>query len=508
MTDPETSTPLELAPPARRIAFFGAGPLAEGGSAFAPGVANRLWNFMEPALAAGHDCLLFSIEPDAPTLAVLGPLPKPEPCQGGGKSWRCYRINAMDCLAPERLIRLVERFDPHLLAGAGTLLAARAACAAAGGQPVWADLFGDPLAEIQAKAAVLGEHFQMEEKLQVWSLLVEVLTRADAFSSVSRRQADALLGQLALAGRLSGELAGRSGPGEMMGEAALIHAIPCSLETLEIFAESGPGDRAGWLARSGLPPDALVALWSGGFNAWADPQTLVRGIELAMDEEPRLHLVATGGELPGYLGKVFEDFKGLVQGSRHGARMHALGWLGLTEANQWLRLADVGLLADRPCAETRLGARNRLLYHAAAACPVVASRGSEVVADMDAAGGLLAFPPEHAEAMAHTVLRILGDPALARAVGERGYSFCEMNYLFAESARPFLNFAARPRHTSPADPEAERERSAGAWIAHYLDLKVRQGEWAELNRYRSGGRLAGLRDFLARFKPGGKPPEA
>jgi len=40
-----------------------------------------------------------------------------------------------------------------------------------------------------------------------------------------------------------------------------------------------------------VPNDAFAVLWSGGFNTWADPDTLASGLILAMGREPRIHFV-------------------------------------------------------------------------------------------------------------------------------------------------------------------------------------------------------------------------
>lgn len=480
--DPENSA-------GRRIAFFGAGPLPERFSAHAPGVANRLWNLLQPALAAGYECLVFSIENGAPSLSGGGG--EIEPQDWNDRSWQKVRVTAEDCLDPQRLGPLIRNFAPELCVGAGTLLAAWTACAVAGERPVWADLFGDPLAEIQAKSALMQTDFSHDELIHVWRLQTDVLRRADAFSVVTRRQADALLGQLALTGRLAGNTIDHTGGEATFGVRAMIHPIPCSVERMD-FLEQLPSpdglDKASWLLHQGLPEDALVALWSGGFNAWVDVPTLVHGLEEVMEREPRLHLVVTGGGLTGYLDQVYESFLALAQTSGLSERIVALGWRPLEEANNWLRVADVGLMVDRPCAETRLGARNRLLYYAAARCPVAATRGSEVVEEMEAEGALAALDSGDPRALARTLHLLLNDAELRRGLGQLSYRFCENNYLFENTAKSFLTFAATPRRMAP--------QGAGSdWIGHFMDFGARQADAVELARYRSG-RLARLKSKL------------
>lgn len=472
---PSTSRP-------RRLAVLGAGPLPKTGAIAAPGVANRLWNFLQPAASASHDCLMISIEADAPRLTPDAP-PALETASRGETTWQTLRVRPEDCLAPTHLKKAIDAFDPDLLAGAGTLLAGATACAIAGERPVWVDLFGDPLAEIQAKAEVLGrEAMPTDDLLQVWRLMLRVLLRADAFSTVSRRQAHALQGQLLMVGR--------------DGRPPIL-TMPCALESLDIFIKPKAATQTALFEAHGIPADARIALMAGGFNAWVDPALLVAGCEKAMDENPDLHLVTTGGALAGYLGRVYEDFIALAGKSPHRGRIHPLGWLPIQSAHEWLQLADLALMIDRLCVETRLGARNRLLYHAAARCPIVASRGTEVVADMESAGALAAIDAGDADALAQAISEQLEERLAGRdepsPMGDRAYEFCDQFYCFASTSAGFLAFLADPERLDGRLPGSELPPSptAQAWIAHYMDVDRREREWAELDEHRLGrwGRL-------------------
>ena len=452
--------------PPRRLLLLGAGPVPDGGSLHAPGVANRLLHFLLPALKAGHEALVLTIEPDA--TALDRDEPRPEERSRGALRWRHLALTVEDLKSHPAIPSLVAAWAPERVVGAGTLQAAARACALAADAPVWADFFGDPLAEIHARNEFLPPGPErLDSTLLVWELMLRTLLRADAFSVVSRRQRDALLGQLALAGRLATAPEARHPAGPP------IEPMPCCLESLDDRPPPSADERARAFASAGLPPAARVALWSGGFNAWADPATLVAGIERAMARRPDLHLVATGGALPGYLARPFELFRERVDASPHRDRFHALGWLPLAEANRWLALADVALLTDRPCAETHLGARNRLLYHAAVGCPVVASTGSEVVAEMAAAGALAPFPSANPDALAGEVLRLLENDAERRRLGEAGRQFCRRQYLFEHTCAGFLDWVAR---ASPAAPPAPDPSDPRQWIARYLTAWAQPGE--------------------------------
>ena len=333
-------------------------------------------------------------------------------------------------------------------------------------------------------------------------MMLDVLLRADAFSTVSRRQRDALLGQLLLMGMTDAQVAGgaRGGDEDPATLHDLIHVMPCAMESFpETVARRAGAERSAWLAAHDLPRDAEVALWSGGFNAWVDPATLVRGAEHAMQRRPRLHCVLTGGALPGYLDAVYDELLRAVEASPMRGRFHPLGWVALEDAERWIAAADVGLMVDRPCAETRLGARNRLLSFAAGGCPIVATCGTEVVEEMAAVGALRSVPTGDAEALANAIVAVLETPDRGASMARIALDYCHRHYTFEAAGGPLLRFIERAEAPDGAtgDFSPDQTESAAEWVARYIDPRTRREEWAELARYRAG-RLARLRRWLTR----------
>ena len=479
-----------------RLMAIGAGPIALGGgedSKFAPGVSNRLMHFVIPALDAGHECLALSIEDDCVGHkevfpGISGPL--------GGRfsGLRVVRVSIEDCKQEKCLLELVKTFDPGLIVGAGTLQAAFTACSIAGERPVWTDLFGDPLAEMQAKSEISENGSSVEQNMMVWKMMMRVLLRTDACSTVSRRQMDALYGQLLMAGR-GGEC---SSPYLNDGAGCWVHSIPCGLESFDLHGHGKPHGREEMLRSRGLPPNTQIVICSGGFNAWMDVETLVDGVELAMSQNPELHCIFTGGALSGYISAVYESFQKRLRKSGFADRFHDLGWLPHSQAMDWLQSAHLGLVVDRMCLETRLGSRNRILYHAVARCPTVASRGTEIVEDLEKSGALVCFDTGRSEQLASAVQALLHQPDQAIRLGNQLRQACEERYLFGATSGPFLRFSADPRRHLDNGPEWEsggEDISYRQWIEHYLDIPQRHEEWSELERFRSG-RLARLRGLF------------
>jgi len=497
MSGDRTGTVNELC----RVLVIGAGPLPLGGgegSKSAPGLSNRLMHFVMPALDAGHECLALSIEDDCAGHKEFFP-GMSEPL--GGRLWglRVVRISIEDCKREKRLLELVKTFNPGLIVGAGTLQAAFTACSIAGERPVWTDLFGDPLAEMQARSEISESGSSIEQNMMVWQMMTRVLLRTDACSTVSRRQMDALYGQLLMAGREGGCSSPylNDGPG-MDTEDRWVHSIPCGLESFEFHGHGKPHGREEMLRSRGLSPNTQIVVCSGGFNAWMDVETLVDGLELAMSQNPALHCIFTGGALSGYLSIVYESFQKRVRKSDFADRFHDLGWLPHSQAMDWLQSAHLGLVVDRMCLETRLGSRNRILYHAVARCPTVASRGTEIVEDLEKSGALVCFDTGRPEQLASAVQELLHQPDRAMLLGNQLRQTCEEQYLFGATISPFLRFSADPRRHVDSGSEWESgggDMSYRRWIEHYLDIPRRHEEWSELERFRSG-RLARLRGLF------------
>ena len=184
----------------------------------------------------------------------------------------------------------IRAFEADALVGV-TTLGASLACRLRLNLPLWADVFGDCMAEAQAKAVVHGHDASLS---RFWSTLQPVLHYADRFSAVSNAQADALLGQLGLAGRLTAGNAGTQ----------MVHVIPCAAER--------PTDAMQDARDAIVDRNAFVVGWNGSFNTWCDVTTLFSGLEQAMARDPRIVFLATGGVVEGHDVATYARFVSLV----------------------------------------------------------------------------------------------------------------------------------------------------------------------------------------------------
>lgn len=305
--------------------------------------------------------------------------------------------------AADVLRRRIEAFAPQAVVGV-TVYAAALALRLRLDLPLWADVFGDLLCEAQAKAAINGSDWSL---VHFWTLLRPVLERADRFSAVSCAQSHVLVGQLGIAGRLSARTAGEE----------LVTVIPCAAEACAEVPSRAQ-------ARAGLkvPDDAFVALWSGGFNTWCDVETTASGVATALQQVPTLHLLVSGGTIPGHDDQSFGRFRrqidAIADPSVRG-RVHLLGWVPSQQLALLYAASDVGLNIERPLYERRFGAENRVVEWQANGLACVTTALSEAGRDLVSRALAWQVPVGNAGALAARLGELAASPQLAAEYGLR-----------------------------------------------------------------------------------------
>jgi glycosyltransferase involved in cell wall biosynthesis len=356
---------------------------------------------------------------------------------------RAARVEGREC----RLVALTEsalRDGPDAVARSGgaadhdavvgvSALGAASAVRLAGALPVWADVFGDLMAEAQAKAAGYGNDPVL---LRFWGLLHGVLDRADRFSAVSAAGADALIGQLGMTGRLSRETLGED----------LVHVIPCAAEA----DAPADADAVAALRRRCGGDDAFVLAWNGSFNTWCDVDTLFSAVDRAMEQNAGIVFLATGGAVTGHDELTYRRFRGLVAASAFRDRYFLDGWIDARMLPVYYAAADVALNVEKPIYERRLGSENRVANWLAAGLPVITTAGSELGrALVDARAGLRVASGD-VDGLSSALLRLRADPEALAAMSRCARLFAVENLDFSKTAEPLLAWTASPRRSGDA----------------------------------------------------------
>ena len=411
----------------KRILLIGNCPLPEEDSKSRPAAGLRTYQFLKPLSEGGYD-----VRP------VMISMPECYDALPGGEG--VFSKDDKDLIVKIQAIH--DEFHPDAIVAVNTfpsyiasLLDSRVA--------FWADLNGWIMAEAQAQAhkeggnEYLGHYFGME---------MSILKKADKISAVSKAQEFALLGELAGLGRLNNE--SFSYP--------FVEHIPNATELFK--GEAGEGVVVG-ASFPGVPEDAFVLLWMGGYNTWVDEITLFKGVEDAMKSCPNLYFVSTGGGIKGLGEKTFLKFKDMVEGSEFAKRFVFLGWVSTSEIPAIYRAADVGLNVDKICVETLTGARNRINEMMKFGLPVISTLGSEVAGEMALCGAGIGVESGKHEALTAAILEIFHQRHNThfKQYGEKGMEYTARNN-YKAALRPLLRWLENPR---PAPDRGVKIRLGG-----------------------------------------------
>jgi glycosyltransferase involved in cell wall biosynthesis len=500
-----------------RLLILGSGPLLfeDAHRTYAPGA--RTWQITEPLLADGHEVLLIgqrlplSYPEDLPMEMVV----RNEP----GFVYRSVRAEIFQ--SPGYLQGLSDEFEPdaviypHASASFSSKWLAPE-------QPVWIDLNGHLMTEAQAKAAVYRDdnyldHFYLME--------LDMLTHGDVYSTVCDPQTWALLGELGLAGRLNAATNDR----------LLVESVPVGVSDEEYH----PTGRA--FRGLDVPPEAFVVLWSGGYNTWTDVDTMFAGLEYAMERNPELHFVSTGGQIDGHDEITYPHMVSLVEGSEHRDRFHLRGWIPRAEVPNYYLEADVGLNCEKPILEVTFGSKQRILDWSRAELPCLSSRLTELSQVMEREKAGWVFQPGNADELGRRLVAISDDRDAAREMGRYTRRRFREIFAYGKTIEPFRGWARDPwlspdRKRDPHCLESmmdeilkirvDHQRLAekvgeldGQPVAHdgagepSVAEPAPEGEsalaWAlrvTRNSYRQGGLPLVVRRFAARLTGGGNPP--
>lgn len=396
MPTPDPTSQPRAGAPASRILLCGIGPVPLGNPdrLYAPGL--RVWGIAHALLDVGCAVDLLEIQ-----------FGKTE--QGLGA--RIHRMRFRDesgahtnpstdleadtqSLAPASPADLVAQCldaDSYSAVVATTDVMADACAQRCGDLPLWCDFNGHPMAERQSLATCYSSD---EGIAGQWDAILAPLLRGDRFSSCCEAQRHALIGELGACGRLN-----RLTDGEKM---------VVSLPPAAIFTEFPPA--RGLLRPRVVPDGAFVILWTGGYNTWADPDTLAQALVDAMQREPRIRYVSTGGAIQGHDDRTFGRFRSMIDGSPIADRCHFVGWVPTVDVFSYYQEADVGVNCDRPTLEGELGARNRIQDWVCAGLPVATTNVCEMTRDLAKENLIHTFEPGDARGLADLFVRLSREP--------------------------------------------------------------------------------------------------
>jgi len=291
-----------------------------------------------------------------------------------------------------RLQAILDRFDPDCVVAVDfypALWATRLKTT----RPIWMEFYGDPLTISQVARFRSGSDQGIGTTI---ALMRAALMRGDVFSVCGAPQAHMLVGELAMCGRLNSRTLG--------------------YEFTRVIAPGTPPvsaqeeQRTERLTALGIPPDAFVVLWCGGYNTWTDADTLYSGLVAAMAGNPRVHFLSAGASTYQASETVYDRFIKRIQSCTYADRFHLLGWRPWQEIAALYQVSDVGVSIDAVHYETIYGTRTRLMEMLAYGLPVITSYGCELSYQIPVKGAGIGFVSGDVNGFAKAILDSVSSP--------------------------------------------------------------------------------------------------
>ena len=422
-----------------RILVVGIGPILEPGVRKTGGQCLRTWHLVKSLLDAGHEISLFTIPiPDA-DIDILTTSLMENKCHG---DFPYIQINRHEPSVIVPVINdAIRDFRPDALLGINTF-PSRVLADTDNDLPLWVDLNGYVMVEGQTKCRLYNNDAEL---LHFWEQELKIVQRADKFSVVSEPQKYALLGELAIAGRLN----------RWNFDWEFVHWLPNAVNEMYRDIQSS---HQHVLRGSVVPENAFVLLWSGGYNTWTDVDFLYESLNQIMGELPDLHFVSTGGMVDGHDELSYARFQELVAKSSFRDRFHLQGWLPADQVPAYYRESDLGINIDSFNYETIFGARNRLVNMMAAGLAVLTTRGTEISAIIERENIGMTFPIGDHERLASCIHRAAANPDETRAMGLRGRDYVLREFSYEATTRHLQKWAHSPK--ASCDNVEKKERNS------------------------------------------------
>lgn len=417
-----------------KLLIFGIAPRPIDSLLFSSGPSNRTLQFVKPVSQKGHNLTVILLDSNKKTSG----LSKADFSNHLGESAIIYNANYEDFTNLSDIKKIADDFNPDAIVGAASILPCFIASHLSHHYPFWADFFGCPISEIQSKSELYKNEQSDVELFHIWKMIKKILRTSDKFSAVSNRNRCALIGQLGLEGRLN----------RFTCDYEFIHTMPCAFDTDESSIDQQTFSKTKNLKSiiRGVKtnPDDFIILWSGSFNTWMDVETLFKGLEIAMKNNPKIKFVSTGAEISGYNEKSYYDFCQLVNNSKFKDKFLLMGWINSEEINHYYNECDLGINIDRFTYEGTLGSRNRIIQFLKNGLPVISTNITELTQDLIQLKYIHTFDIGNLGSLAEKILQLAQDKILLQRNISQAREFVISEYSFQNTTKDFLEWCEKP----------------------------------------------------------------
>jgi GT2 family glycosyltransferase/glycosyltransferase involved in cell wall biosynthesis len=292
-----------------------------------------------------------------------------------------------------------------------------------------------------------------------------LLSAGDFFICASERQRDYWLGMLTAVGRV---------------ERGVYEQDPTLRSLIDVVPYGCPDDPPhgeNLLLRgvdAAIDEGSFVILWSGGTWEWYDPVLVLEAFRLVLKKESNARLVFMGLELEGRgvaPQKAAERMRDLARElGLLGREVVIRDWVAYDKRASFLLEADVGVIAARDLAESRLAFRSRAIDHFWAGLPTVTT-GGDVLADLiESEGAGIVVPPGDSKAMAAALLTLIHDGDARRSMAERALALAD-RFRWSKAVEPLRPViqepwrwhALRSARATPVSMTEDAQRLLAKW---------------------------------------------
>ena len=326
--------------------------------------------------------------------------------------------------------------------------------------PIWIDIYGDYLTIVQAARYRLGTDRGVVSAIQAYT---EVLKIGDIFSGCGTPQCHALVGELAMAGRLNARTFGYE------FTQVILPGVPKSADSVLASKSNIRGTL--------FPSDAFTILWCGGYNTWTDIDTLFMGIETILAHNQHAHFVSIGASTYTAPDNNYDRFVKLIENSPHKERFHLLGWQPWQKVAAYYQACDVGINIDALHYETIYGTRTRIVEMMSAGLPIVTTFGTELATLLVDANVALGFYSGEWQQFADALQTFISDKQLHNQYSQNSLTYGQNELSFSATTQSFQAWISQPvsapdKHQLPLKQRVEFQlrKYAGKGLWRVLGL--------------------------------------
>ncbi|MCG3197227.1 MAG: hypothetical protein GHCLOJNM_01712 [bacterium] len=390
-------------------------------------LSDGTWQLIQPLLEDGHAIRAVTLEFGQTESPQIEYLRNPEEIAPGFEH-QAYPETTRD--NRKRVVRQVQMslsaFNPDAVISAGSVVATWVTTELKHRLPLWYDLYGAFIPELQLRM----ESPDAEDTFETFAVYKRMLLRGDRFSAATARQADMVMGELGMVGRLN----------------------PANLdEQLVTLKPSGlPPDSPRRLPRTGrirgrlCPEDSFVLFSSGGFNTWQDTRAFFATLERVLLDNPAARFVCLGGGIGGHYDRGYETFKGWIRDSPVRERFFLEGWVPQEQVIEYESEADLGLNFDLDVSESHYGVRSRFLSWMARGVAVATTPVSAPSRELVEKGLALGMIPGDPAASASVISGAIRNREGLAEMAARAEEFVRNQWSFRETTRALREWAANP----------------------------------------------------------------